>query len=97
MKISVEYKVEASALKAAFFSKAHYPQLAWDSQKGEWSRKMFKIRGAKLSPALQKHPCYTLLEARIEGKDVFQLDLAPLVPNDFCNKNLFFTDFSLFF
>lgn len=75
MKISVEHKIDASALTVAFFSKAHYLQLAWDSEKGEWSRKIFKIRGAKLSPDLKRHPCYSLLEACIEGKDVFELDL----------------------
>lgn len=76
MKISVEHKAESTALKVAFFSKAHYLQLVWDPEVRDWSRKLFKIRGAKLSPDLQRHPCYTLLEACLEGRDLFELELA---------------------
>ena len=74
-KISVEHKVKASALKVAFFSKAHYLQLTKDPETGEWSRLVYKIRGAKMVADLQLHPLYTLLKRLLEGIDQFELPL----------------------
>lgn len=73
-KLSLEHKIEQTALKAATFSKAHYGLLVWDETSKSWSSRLFVIRGDTDS-GKRPYPIRGILNSLLDERFVYTASL----------------------